>query len=107
MNWYSINGYLLIEPLEEGEQVRGNIIIPDTGVEKPYEGKVVGVSPFYNFNTGKWDEGMIVNGDIVKAPRLGSWRITVEGKEYFVCKTTDVLCVSRKPSKEELIDNQK
>lgn len=93
MEWRSVNGYLLIEPLEEGEQMRGGIIIPDTGVEKPYEGKVVSVSPFYNFNTGQWDPGCISVGDIVKAPRLGSWRITVDTQEYYVCKTTDVLCV--------------
>lgn len=94
--WKSKNGYLLIEPLEEGEQVRGNIIIPDTGVEKPYEGKVISTSNFYNFNTGQWDEGQISIGDIVRAPRMGSWRVVLDGIEHFVCKTTDVLLVKFK-----------
>lgn len=96
MKWESINGFALIEPLEEGEQTYGNIIIPDTGVEKPFEGRVIDVSPFYNFNTNEWVEGKAQVGDLVKAPRLGSWRIVVDGKEYFICKTTELLLVNRK-----------
>jgi co-chaperonin GroES (HSP10) len=96
MEWKSTNGYLLIEPLEEGEQVRGNIIIPDTGVEKPYEGVVVSNSEYYNYNTNEWVCPHIEVGEIVKAPRMGSWRLTIDNKEYFVCKSTDVLLVSKK-----------
>ena len=34
---------VIVRRIEEGEQVRGGIIIPDTAKEKPQEGEVVAV----------------------------------------------------------------
>lgn len=36
---------VVVERLEQEEQVRGGIIIPDTAEEKPQEGEVVAVGP--------------------------------------------------------------
>ena len=36
---------VLVKPIEQGEQVKGGIIIPDTAKEKPQEGMVVAVGP--------------------------------------------------------------
>jgi len=36
---------VLVKPIEETEQVRGGIIIPDTAKEKPQQGKVIAVGP--------------------------------------------------------------
>ena len=32
---------MIVKRIEEGEQVRGGIIIPDTAKEKPQEGEVI------------------------------------------------------------------
>ena len=36
---------VIVKRIEEGEQVRGGIIIPDTAKEKPQEGEVIAVGP--------------------------------------------------------------
>ena len=36
---------VLVRPIEEREQKRGGIIIPDTAKEKPVQGEVVAVGP--------------------------------------------------------------
>ena len=39
------NDRVLIKPIESGEEMYGNIIIPDMGKEKPEMGEVVAVGP--------------------------------------------------------------
>ena len=36
-----LNGHIILKPIEEQEQMAGNIIIPDLGKEKPEVGEVV------------------------------------------------------------------
>ncbi|MGH9564453.1 MAG: co-chaperone GroES, partial [Candidatus Angelobacter sp.] len=45
---------VLVRRVQEGETVRGGIIIPDTAKEKPQEGVVVAVG------TGRYDKGQHV-----------------------------------------------
>ena len=40
-----LNDRVLIRPVDEGEQMYGNIVIPDMGKEKPEMGEVVAVGP--------------------------------------------------------------
>lgn len=62
---------VLVEPLEEDEQVKGGIIIPDSAKEKPQQGKVVALG------TGKLDEDgkkipfNVKKGDTVLMPKYG------------------------------------
>ena len=85
-----LNGYLVLRPIEEEEQTYGNIVIPDLGKERPEMGEVVATSPLYNYNSDKFIESVLVVGDKVLIPKLGSLRITVESEEYFICKEQDV-----------------
>lgn len=85
-----LNGYLVLRPVEEEEQMYGNIVIPDLGKEKPEMGEVVATSGTYNFHSDKVVLSNLEVGDKVLIPKLGSLRITVEGEEYFICKEQDV-----------------
>lgn len=85
-----LNGYLILRPIEEDEQMYGNIVIPDLGKERPEMGEVIAVSGTYNFNSDKLVPSNLELGDKVLIPKLGSLRITVEGDEYFICKEQDV-----------------
>ena len=42
---------VVVRPLEETEQMRGGLYIPDTAKEKPQQGEIVAVGP------GRFDEG--------------------------------------------------
>ena len=88
-----INGYVVLKPVEETEQTFGNIVIPDLGKERPEMGKVVDVSPTYNFHTDKNVESVLHPGDLVLIPKMGSQRIVIEGEDYYICKETDVLAI--------------
>ncbi|OLD25345.1 MAG: co-chaperone GroES [Acidobacteria bacterium 13_1_40CM_3_55_6] len=43
VNIRPLHDRVIVRRIEEGEQVRGGIIIPDTAKEKPQEGEVVAV----------------------------------------------------------------
>jgi len=58
---------ILVRRLEEGETVRGGIIIPDSAKEKPQEGEVISVGK------GKSnDEGKVFPLDVKAATRSSS-----------------------------------
>ena len=88
-----INGYVVLKPVEEKEEMFGNIIIPDLGKERPEMGKVVDASPTYNFHTDKNVESILSPGDIVLIPKLGSQRIVIEGEDFYICRETEILAI--------------
>src|SRR6266566_2943572 len=84
---------ILVERLEEKEQVKGGIIIPDTAKEKPQEGKVIAVG------TGKvTDEGKRIGLDVKVGDRIlfgkysGS-EVKVDDREYVIFREEDVLAI--------------
>ena len=85
-----LNGYLILRPIEEEEQMYGNIVIPDLGKEKPEMGEVIATSETYNYHSDTLVSSNLQVGDKVLIPKLGSLRITVQGEEYFICKEQDV-----------------
>ena len=89
-NLNPLNGYIVIKPVEEEEEMYGNIVIPDLGKEKPEMGEVVAISETYNYNSDKFVPSQLKVGDRVLIPKLGSVRITVVGDEYFICKEQDI-----------------
>ena len=59
VNIKPIGDRVLVQHIEEKEQVRGGIIIPDSAKEKPQEAKVIALG------TGKRDEnGKVVDADV-------------------------------------------
>ena len=85
-----LNGHIILKPIEEEEQMYGNIVIPDMGKERPELGEVLAVSETYNYHSDKPVQSKLVVGDKVLIPKMGSVRITVEGEEYFICKEQDI-----------------
>jgi chaperonin GroES len=88
-----LNGFAILKPIEEQEQLAGNIIIPDLGKEKPEVGEVVAVSDTYNWHTGNPYQTHLTVGDIVLIPKMGSQRLVIEGEEYYITKETDILAI--------------
>jgi len=78
---------ILVERLEEEAKTASGIIIPDNAKEKPLEGKVIAIS-----KEVEEDENLPINeGDIVVFAKYSGTEITVDGKEYLVLNTDDVL----------------
>jgi chaperonin GroES len=77
LNIRPLGDRILVEAVEEKEVKKGGIIIPDTAKEKPMESRVIALG------TGKTDD----NGK--KVP----FEIKLEGKEYKILSSEDVLAV--------------
>ena len=91
-----INGCIVLKPVEQLEQMVGQIIIPDLGHEKPEMGEVVAVSDTYNYHKGEYIQSNLSEGDNVLIPKMGTQKIVLDGEDYFIVKETDILAIVKK-----------
>ena len=75
---------VLVEREEQTNTTASGIIIPDTAKEKPLQGKVVAVGPDAK------EEG-ISEGDIVVFADFSGMEITIEGSDYLILLSKEVL----------------
>lgn len=89
-----LNDRVLIEPLEEQETMYGSIIVPDLGKERPELGTVVavGAGRLSEFS-GEWIPVNCKVGHIVLVPKIGTIRIELKGKEYYVAQDKEILAI--------------
>jgi len=83
---------VVIRPLEETEQMRGGLYIPDTAKEKPQQGEVIAVGP------GRIEKGDHVKmevkvGDKVLYGKYSGTEVTIDNETLLIVKETDVLAV--------------
>jgi chaperonin GroES len=84
---------VVVSPLEDEEQMRGGLYIPDTAKEKPQSGKIVAVGE------GKLsDEGVRITPDVevgqtVLYGKYSGTEVTVEGEEYLILRESDILAI--------------
>lgn len=88
-----VNGHVILKPVEEQEQMAGNIIIPDLGKEKPEVGEVIATSGTFNWHTGKVVPSQLEVGSKVLIPKMGSQRLSVGNEEYYITKETEILAI--------------
>tara|TARA_R100001443_G_C3305767_1_gene166463 strand:+ start:367 stop:669 length:303 start_codon:yes stop_codon:yes gene_type:complete len=82
---------IVILPQEEGEQKYGNIIVPDTGKEKPEMGKVLAVGPGRISTDGTLIPNKLTKGVTVMVPKFGAQTVVVEDETYIIASENDVL----------------
>ena len=82
---------VLVKPIDEGEQMYGNIVIPDMGKEKPEMGEVVSIGPGRTSEFGHYITVKAKVGDIVLVPKIGTLRIDFEGDEYYIVQDKEIL----------------
>ena len=82
---------LLIKRIDEKEQRRGSIIIPDSAKEKPMEGKVVAVGSGRVEKTGKKIPLEVKVGDRVLFGKYAGQEIKIDDKEHVILKEDEVL----------------
>jgi chaperonin GroES len=85
------NDRVLIQPIEEDEQMYGNIVIPDMGKERPEMGEVIAVGPGRQSEFGQYIRVNAKVGDVVLVPKIGSLRIEFEGQEYYITQDREIL----------------
>jgi chaperonin GroES len=83
---------VVVKALEESEQMRGGLYIPDTAKEKPQQGEVVAVGP------GKVEDGKRVEmelkvGDKVLYGKYSGTEVTLDDQQYLILRESDVLAI--------------
>ncbi|HEX2095028.1 MAG TPA: co-chaperone GroES [Longimicrobiaceae bacterium] len=84
---------VVVKPLEEAEQMRGGLYIPDTAKEKPQQGEVIAVGPGKISDEGKRIEPEVRVGDKVLYGKYSGTEVTVDGEQYLILRESDVLAV--------------
>lgn len=84
---------VVVEPIEETEEMRGGLYIPDTAQEKPQQGKVVAVGPGRRADDGSRMEMEVSEGDRVLYGKYAGTEVTVGGQELLIVKESDVLAI--------------
>ncbi len=84
---------VLVHPIEEGETVKGGIIIPDSAKEKPSEGKVVALGTGKKDDAGKVLPFEVKAGDNVLYSKYGGTEVKVDGESYLIMREDDILGV--------------
>ena len=84
---------VLVQRIEEKEQRRGGIIIPDSAKEKPMEGKVIAVGTGKVDDKGNKQPMEIKAGDRILFGKYAGTEIKIEDKEHVILREDEVLGV--------------
>jgi len=84
---------VLVKPIEEKEEKRGGIIIPDTAKEKPQEGTVEAVGPGKTTESGDKIAMNVKKGDKVLFGKYAGTEVTIEGNKYLIMHEDDIFGV--------------
>jgi len=84
---------VVVKPLEEAEQMRGGLYIPDTAKEKPSQGEVVAVGPGKLSDEGTRLELDVKVGDRVLYGKYSGTDVTLDGEEYLILRESDILAI--------------
>ena len=92
MNLQPLGDRVVVKPLsEEDSKTPSGIYIPDTAKEKPQEGEVIAVGPGEPNDNGEKIKPDVEEGDKVVYSKYGGTEIKVEGIEYLILSSRDIL----------------
>jgi chaperonin GroES len=84
MGFKPLKDRVLVEREEQPNTTASGLYIPDTAKEKPLKGKVIAVGPVAR------EDGIDVDDTVVFA-NFSGMEITIEGKEYLILHSKEVL----------------
>ena len=88
-----LNDRIIVRRVEEQEQLRGGLYIPDSAKEKPQEGEVIAVGQGRILNNGERVALDVKAGDKVLFGKYAGTEIKLDGEEYLILREDDVLGV--------------
>jgi chaperonin GroES len=93
MKFRPLHDRVVVERIDPEAKTAGGIIIPDTAMEKPQQGRVVGVGP-----GGRDESGKLIPIDLRVGNRVlvGKWsgtEVKIDGVEYLIMKESDIMGV--------------
>ena len=93
LNVKPLGDRILVEAIEEKETKKGGIIIPDSAKEKPTESIVIALGTRKTDDNGKKVPFEVKKGDRILCSKYGGTEIKIDGKEYKILSSDDILAV--------------
>jgi chaperonin GroES len=87
---------ILVRRIEEGESIRGGIIIPDSAKEKPQQGEVISVGKGKSNDEGKVFPLDVKAGDSILFGKYSGTEIKIDGEELLIMREEEVLGILKK-----------
>jgi len=87
---------VLVKPIEQEQQTKSGIFLPDTAKEKPQEGEVLAVGPGKMSDDGKRIVMDVKVGDLVLYAKYGGTEIKVDGEDLMILREADILAKKTK-----------
>ena len=88
-----LNDRIIVKRIEEQEQMRGGLYIPDTAKEKPQEGEVLAVGNGKLLENGTRIAIDLKVGDRVLFGKYAGTEVKLDGEELRILREADVLGV--------------
>lgn len=82
---------VLLQRIEEEQQARGGIIIPDTAKEKPQRGKVIAAGDGKINEDGTRRPLDVKPGDLVLFGKYSGSEILIDDQEYLIMREDEIL----------------
>ena len=100
MNLRPLHDRILVERLEDGEQVRGAIIIPDSAKEKPQQGKIIAAGNGKRLEDGTVAPLDVKAGDRILFAKYAGSEVQIDDSEYLILREDEVLAVVEETTTE-------
>ena len=92
-NLKPLHDRVILKRIEQGEQIRGGIIIPDSAKEKPQEGEVIAVGTGKLLDNGTRIEPGVKVGDKVLFGKYSGTEVKLDGEDYLIMREDEILGV--------------
>jgi chaperonin GroES len=99
VNIRPLNDRIIVRRIEEQEQMRGGLYIPDTAREKPQEGEVLAVGNGKLLENGQRIPIDLKAGDRILFGKYSGTEIKLDGEDYLMLREDDVLGVVQTTAK--------
>jgi len=96
MNLRPLHDRILVKRIDEGETVRGGIIIPDSAKEKPQQAEVVAVGSGKLLENGTRVAPDVKTGDRILFGKYSGSETKVGAEEYLILREDEILGVIEK-----------
>ena len=94
-----LNDRIIVKRIEEQEQMRGGLYIPDTAKEKPQEGEVLAVGNGKLLDNGTRISIDLSAGDRVLFGKYAGTEVKLDGEELLILREDDILGVVQSAGK--------
>jgi chaperonin GroES len=93
MSLRPLHDRILVARLDEGEQTKGGIIIPDSAKEKPQQAEVKAVGSGKLLDNGERAAPDVKPGDRILFGKYSGAETKIDGKECLILREDEILAV--------------